>query len=94
MNVILNIDLFIITYKMYKLYVSDREYKEVSVSIAKDLKPTDIAYASNKMFTQDIFDIIDDKIVVYHSTVKKLSIPAVLVLEIIKCIVVIKMIPL
>ena len=70
MNVILNIDLFIITYKMYKLYVSDREYKEVSVSIAKDLKPTDIVIdaLSNKMFTQDIFDIIDDKIVVYHST--------------------------
>ena len=39
---------------MYKLYVSDREYKEVSVSIAKDLKPTDIVIdaLSNKMFTK------------------------------------------
>ena len=69
---------------MYKLYVSDRDYKEFSVVYSKDLKPTDIKVnaVTNKMFTQDIFDIIDGNIVVQHSTIKNSSsIPAVLVLE-------------
>jgi len=69
---------------MYKLYVSDREYNEISVVFSKDLKPTDITIDAigNKMFTQDIFDIINGKVIVQHSTVKNsCSIPAVLVLE-------------
>jgi exoribonuclease R len=69
---------------MYKLYVSDREYNEISVVFSKDLKPTDITIDAigNKMFTQDIFDIINGKVIVRHSTVKNSSsIPAVLVLE-------------
>ena len=69
---------------MYKLYVSDREYNEISVVFSKDLKPTDITIdaISNKMFTQDIFDIVNGKVIVRHSTVKNSSsIPAVLVLE-------------
>lgn len=69
---------------MYKLYVSDREYNEISVVFSKDLKPTDITIDAigNKMFTQDIFDIINGKVIVQHSTVKNSSsIPAVLVLE-------------
>lgn len=69
---------------MYKLYVSDREYNEISVVFSKDLKPTEITIDAigNKMFTQDIFDIINGKVIVHHSTVKNSSsIPAVLVLE-------------
>jgi exoribonuclease R len=69
---------------MYKLYVSDREYNEITVVFSKDLKPTDITIDAigNKMFTQDIFDIINGKVIVQHSTVKNsCSIPAVLVLE-------------
>ena len=69
---------------MYKLYVSDREYNEISVVFSKDLKPTDITIDAigNKMFTQDIFDIVNGKVIVRHSTVKNSSsIPAVLVLE-------------
>ena len=69
---------------MYKLYVSDREYKEQSVVYAKDLSPTDIQFDSlkHKMFTQDIFDIDGDNIMVRHSSIKSThSIPAVLVLE-------------
>ena len=69
---------------MYKLYVSDREYNEINVVFSKDLKPTEITVdaLNNKMFTQDIFDIINNKVVVQHSTVKSMtSIPAVLVLE-------------
>ena len=69
---------------MYKLYVTDREYNEISVVFSKDLKPTDITVDAlkNKMFTQDIFDIINGKVIVQHSTVKNSpSIPAVLVLE-------------
>ncbi len=69
---------------MYKLYVSDREYNVISVVFSKDLKPTDITIDAigNKMFTQDIFDIINGKVIVQHSTVKNsCSIPAVLVLE-------------
>ena len=69
---------------MYKLYVSDRQYNEISVVFSKDLKPTDITIDAlgNKMFTQDIFDIINGKVIVQHSTVKNSSsIPAVLVLE-------------
>ena len=69
---------------MYKLYVSDREYNEINVVFSKDLKPTEITVdaLNNKMFTQDIFDIINNTVVVQHSTVKSTgSIPAVLVLE-------------
>ena len=69
---------------MYKLYSGDRNYNEVSVVLAKNLKETDVMVdaLSNKMFTQDIFDIIDENVVVQHSTVKNMpSIPAVLVLE-------------
>jgi exoribonuclease R len=69
---------------MYKLYVSDREYNEITVVFSKDLKPTEITIDAigNKMFTQDIFDIINGKVIVQHSTVKNsCSIPAVLVLE-------------
>ena len=69
---------------MYKLYVEDREYNEFSVVLSKDLKPINISINAlkNKMFTQDLFDIINDNVVVRHSTVKKMSsIPAVLVLE-------------
>ena len=69
---------------MYKLYISDREYKEQSVVFSKDLKPTTIKVDAlkNKMFTQDIFDLNDEHITIHHSTVKSMpSIPAVLVLE-------------
>lgn len=69
---------------MYKLYVSDREYIDMSVVYAKDLKPSQLKIDAlkNKMFTQDIFDLVDDKIVIQHSTVQNMSsIPAVLVLE-------------
>ena len=69
---------------MYKLYVSDREYNEVNVVYSKDLKPCDIIVDAlkYKMFTQDIFEILNDEIIIHHSTVKNMSsIPAVLVLE-------------
>jgi len=69
---------------MYKLYICNRDYTELSVAYANDLKPTDIVVdpISNKMFTQDIFDIENNNVIVRHSTIKNMpSIPGVLVLE-------------
>ena len=69
---------------MFKLYVTDREYKEQSVVLAKDLSPTDITIDAlgNRMFTQDIFDLENDCVIIRHSTIQSsTSIPAVLVLE-------------
>lgn len=70
---------------MYKLYIGNRDYTDLSVVYSKDLGPTDIIVdaLSNKMFTQDIFDLGDQgEVIIQHSTLKSMtSIPAVLVLE-------------
>ena len=70
---------------MYKLYIGNRDYTDISVVYSKDLGPTDITVdaLSNKMFTQDIFDLGEQgEVIIQHSTLKSMtSIPAVLVLE-------------
>ena len=60
-----NICILILKTQMYKLYISDREYKEQSVVFSKDLKPTSIKIDAlkNKMFTQDIFDLNDEHVI-------------------------------
>jgi exoribonuclease R len=70
---------------MYKVYIGNRDYSDISVVNVKDLSPTDIKVdaLANKMFTQDIFDLGENgKVIIQHSTLKSMtSIPAVLVLE-------------
>jgi exoribonuclease R len=70
---------------MYKINVSDREYRDYVVVDSKTLKKTDITINAplHKLFTQDIFTINrDDSVTIEHSSVRSMStIPAVLVLE-------------
>lgn len=70
---------------MYKIYISDRKYRNYNIVVANDLKNANITVdpIKNKMFTQDIFDVGEDgNIIIQHSTVKSMQkIPAVLVLE-------------
>lgn len=70
---------------MYKINVSDREYRDYVVVDSKTLKKTDITVNAplHKLFTQDIFTInSDSSIKIEHSSVRSMStIPAVLVLE-------------
>jgi len=70
---------------MFKINVSDREYREYTIVDSRTLKKTDITIDApgNKLFTQDIFSINDDGSVnIAHSSVRSMpSIPAVLVLE-------------
>ena len=70
---------------MYKINISDREYRDYTIVNSKTLKKTDITVNAplHKLFTQDIFTInMDDSVTIEHSPVRSMStIPAVLVLE-------------
>jgi exoribonuclease R len=70
---------------MYKINVSDREYRDYVIVDCKSLKKADITINAplHKLFTQDIFTINSDKsVTIEHSSVRSMStIPAVLVLE-------------
>jgi len=70
---------------MYKINVSDREYRDYVILDCKSLKKVDVTInaPSHKLFTEDIFTINnDDSVTIEQSSIRSMStIPAVLVLE-------------
>jgi exoribonuclease R len=70
---------------MYKLSVQDRNYKEYKIFKTSTMEETEdiiINPLENKIFNQDVFNIINEKVVIEHSMVHYTkSIPGILILE-------------
>ena len=71
------------TLQQYKLFVEDRNYEKIKICYSKSLEEINIPNfdcVSNKLFNQDLFEYIDNKIKVIHSAIRETEhIPGVLV---------------
>jgi exoribonuclease R len=69
---------------MYKINIHNRDYSSWEVFETSNLQPTQLMIdpISEKLFSNDVFNLVDNKVVIVHSSIKMdNSIPAVLVLD-------------